>query len=476
VDEDDPFWLKEFTGTTYVHPVGLAMLLLLGIATLFVPRKYAVVPALILACFVPSAQRIAIFTLDFNFVRCMVLFGIARVFMRGETKGVRWGPLDYAVLAWGIFSLLVFTAQRGSFGALVNRLGYSFEALGLYFFFRCVIRDWRDIKSTTMAFIGLTLPLLAFFAVERSTRHNLFSVFGGVPDITRMRQGRIRCQGAFSHPILAGCFVASFIPLIGAMWFQGGVRKMASAVGLFTSLAIIFLCASSTPVAAVLFALMACALYPFRNMVGYVRWGVVCVLVALHMVMKAPVWHLVARIDIVGGSTGWHRFNLLDKAIRNWDEWLLLGKTSTANWDVFDITNEYVLNAIRGGGLTLAMLLLILYFGFRSVGRVVKATERDRPTNILAWALGASLFAHAMSFFSVSYYGQIVMVWYLHLAMIGSMAALVQTRPLRRAAPVSARPDGSPGPRRSAPNPVAGSLGAHAPFAYHKPAERRKAS
>ncbi len=452
--DEDPFWLKDYHGTTTIHPVGLAMLMLLGLATLLVPRRYAVIPGLLLACFVPSAQRIVFFDLDFTFIRCIVLFGVARVFMRGENGGLRWGALDYAVLAWSVVSLLVFTAQRGNFSALVNRTGYSFEALGLYYFFRCVIRDWRDIRAVVMAFIGFSIPIVVFLAVERTTRYNLFSVFGGVPEITRERQGRLRCQGAFSHPILAGCFVASFLPLIGAMWWQGGLRRIASLAGVASSCAIILLCASSTPVAAVLFGMIACALYPARSLVGWVRWGVVAILVSLHMVMKAPVWHLVSRIDIVGGSTGWHRYNLLDKAIRNWQQWIVLGKSSTANWGITDITNEYVLNAVRGGGASLLALLLILFFAFRGVGRAVKATEGDRATNFLAWALGASVFTHAMSFFSVSYFGQITMLWYLHLAMVGSAVQFTaRTRSaLRR--PATAARTSQPAPRvRSAPSP-----------------------
>lgn len=454
--EDDPFWIKEYHSATMVHPVGLAFLLVLGLATVILPRRYAVIPALILACFVGNAQRFAVFGLDFNFLRCMVVFGFARILLRGETRGFRFIPLDVAVLLWALFSTLVFTAQRGDFGALINRLGYSFDAIGMYFMFRCLLRDWLDVRTVVVSFILISLPILVYFMVERATHRNLFSVFGGVPEITRIRQGRLRCQGAFSHPILAGCFMASFIPLILALWWQGAARKLLCLIGLCASLSIIFLCASSTPVAAVMFGFMACALYPLRNVVGIIRWGVVGVLIALHIVMKAPVWHLVARIDIVGGSTGWHRFNLLDKAIRNWNEWILLGKRSTANWGVFDITNEYVLNAVRGGGLTLAMLLLMLFFGFRHVGRIVRFHDErgDRAGSVFAWALGATLFIHAMSFFSVSYYGQIVLAWHLHLAMIGSVYALTLTREAAqsraRAAARSSVPS-RPHPRRAEP-------------------------
>ena len=43
------------------------------------------------------------------------------------------------------------------------------------------------------------------------------AAMGGVPEITVVREGRLRCQGAFAHPILAGCFWAEQLPLIAAL-------------------------------------------------------------------------------------------------------------------------------------------------------------------------------------------------------------------------------------------------------------------
>jgi predicted membrane protein len=105
-----------------------------------------------------------------------------------------------------------------------------------------------------------------------------------------------------------------------------------------------------------------------------------------------------------------------------------MGKSNTADWGVSDITNEYVLTGLRGGGLTLACLLIVMFLGFRNVGRVCRAYEHHKPTNVLAWSMGAMLFAHAMSFFSVSYFGQIVMMYYLTIAMIASMASVTESR------------------------------------------------
>src|SRR5690606_19955616 len=121
---------------------------------------------------------------------------------------------------------------------------------------------------------------------------------------------------------------------------------------------IIFNTASSTPVMSIIFTVIGLSFFYFRRYMSYFRWGLVALVISLHLVMNAPVWHLIARMNIVGGSTGWHRYHLMDKAISNFWEWWLVGIQSTAHWGwgLFDVTNQYVLEGVRGG-----ILGLILY-------------------------------------------------------------------------------------------------------------------
>src|SRR5690606_22804133 len=139
---------------------------------------------------------------------------------------------------------------------------------------------------------------------------NMFAFLGGVPEITVIRNDRLRCQGAFAHPILAGCFWATLMPLMAAFRFGSTNRAAPWTAGLVCSLVIVINCASSTPVAAVMFGTVALLVFPSRQLPPLFRVGIVLALCGIHMAMKAPVWHLVARIDLAGGSTGWHWYFL----------------------------------------------------------------------------------------------------------------------------------------------------------------------
>lgn len=408
---------------TSINPVGLAAILLCAVTLLIIKRKYSILPVVIIACFIPAGQRIAIFNFDFTLLRIMIFFGWVRLFVRGELAGFEWKTIDKVVVVWSIASLATYTLLRGSIDALVTKTGGMYDALGLYFLFRMLIRDWDDVKRVAEFIVIVSIPVTIFFLIEFKTGRNMFSTLGGVPDVTVVRGDRMRCQGAFSHPIMAGCFWASLIPLIGALWWSRDKKKILIIVGLINATMIVILCGSSTPAGSFAAGIIALCFFPARYLMQYVRWGVVFMLILLHIVMKAPVWQLIARVDIVGGSTGYHRFMLVDQAIKRFSEWWLLGTTSTAHWGhfLFDVANQYVSEAVRGGLVTLLLFLTIIALAFRGVGTIWRIAGEDKSKVVMAWAMGCSLFIHCVSFIGLHYLGQILVIWYILLASIGSL-------------------------------------------------------
>ena len=157
----------------------------------------------------------------------------------------------------------------------------------------------------------------------------------------------------------------------------------------------------------------------------WIRWSAVVGLVALQIIMTNPIWHLFARIQLINGSTGWYRFKMIDGFIRNFDVWWSLGtrdysKLWAQNFD--SLTNQFVLEGAEGGLLTLVLFVVLLVLGFRGVGQIARSVGNSRFRQITAWMLGATLFAHCVSFLAVSYFGQIIMIWYLTLAAIASLS------------------------------------------------------
>jgi len=413
-----------------VCPLGLAAVLMLGSLMLTVPRRWAFLTMFVMACFVSAGQKIVVFSLDFSFLRIMVIFGMLRIIYRREFRRFIWRPCDRVIVLWCICGTIIYVLQQGSFSALVYRMGVSYDILGIYFVARCLIREWGDLKSFLLGCIATGIIVMVFFGLEARTGRNVFSIFGGVPAITMVRQGRLRCQGAYPHPIAAGTFWAAMWPLYVAQWWDGYKGKIWAVVATVVVWFIVFACASSTPVMAVLSGIVGGVMFVFRRQMRLVRWGVLLMLIALHIVMHAPVWHLISRISAVGGSTAYFRYQLIDAAIRNFGEWAILGTKSTAHWfwGAQDVCNQYVLEGVRGGFLTLCLYVAVIAFSFKEVGYLWRAVSRDKEKLAMAWALGVSLFVHCTIGIGGGYMGINFVPLCFTFAAITSMSACERAR------------------------------------------------
>jgi len=420
MNDDEEFILGKsaFHGQTTIHPVGMSLVIFLGILLLFLPRRRAMIAVVACASLIAVGQRVVIFDLDFNFLRILVLFGWARIFIQQEYRWFRWQPMDKWFLLWITTELILYVMSSGMV-VFVYRLGITFEAVGMYFIVRMVVRDLDDVRGLVEAAAYISLIVVCLFMYEKKTARNLFAVFGGVPEITVIRQGKLRCQGAYAHPILAGCFWAVLVPMIFSRIFSPGFGRVIACLGLFGSLGIIYLSSSSTPIVGVIAAIVGFAVFPIRRHMKALRWSIVVVLTCLHFSMNKPVWHLIARTDLIGGSTGWHRYHVINQFINFFREWALMGVRDVTHWEIFcnDITNQYACEGIRGGFPTLALFIYMISLGFGNVGRLWRSVEHSPGDLMMAWGIGVSFLVHIVNFFGVCYFGQIDMLWYISLAL-----------------------------------------------------------
>jgi hypothetical protein len=85
-----------------------------------------------------------------------------------------------------------------------------------------------------------------------------------------------------------------------------------------------------------------------------------------------------------------------------------------------DATNQYVVEGLRGGLLTLVVFLSVLVFAFGNIGRSLKmpSLARRRDRQWICWTAGVAMFVHAVTFFGVSYFGQMTVIFHLQLAIV----------------------------------------------------------
>jgi len=255
-----------------------------------------------------------------------------------------------------------------------------------------------------------------------------------VPEITQERAGHIRCQGAFGHPIIAGTFGATQLPLFVALWFYRPKDRLLGFAATVAAL-VIATTASSTGAFLTSFAgLGGVALWKARRFLRPLRWGAAVAILCLPLVINGPPWHVMARLGSDLGGEGAYRSWLIDQAISHLKEWWLFGTTYTASWgaargqlissDMVDIVNQYVAEGVNGGLFKLGLFLVIIFSCFKGLGQTLRDKAPFSSANLFVWAIGVSLFAHCFSFFSISYFDQMRVVWFWLLASISCVVSI----------------------------------------------------
>jgi hypothetical protein len=415
---------------TVLHPAVLAAVLVAIVAIVCLPRRFQIAVFLCSSFLIPSWQQLLVGHLHVFVQRVIILAGcvILLMFRRPARMTVLaggWNSIDRMFVLWIGSHVLAFTILYADSGAVVNQLGYVWDYLGAYILLRHLIRTEEDATTAVKWLAYLAIILAVCMVREQLTGQNIFGAFGGGRLLSEIREGRIRSQGVFRHPILAGTFAATLVPLLLWLWHQKKTRPICVA-GLMASVVMTATTACSTPIATYAAGIMGLCFWPLRKGMRVVRWGLVMTLIGLHLVMKWPVWALIGHIGLVQGSSSHHRYELVDQFIRHASDWWLIGTQANADWgsEMVDTSNAYVAEGTAGGGLALICFIALIACCFSRLGTARKSLHgEDRQREWFLWSLGACLFAHVIAFFGIYYFDQMRVAWFALLAMISAVTS-----------------------------------------------------
>lgn len=431
--QPDSFRFGGGVSTTILHPLVAAAMLVAVVFILVLPRKKAIVPFLLAFFTIPLGQVLVLGGLHFTMLQTLILTVLVRMTVfRGSAEEHRFSggfnSLDKLVVLWSLVALLMFCIQFPEMQAVVKGAGDLLDILGGYLAVRFLICDreamYRAIKTLAAVCVVQGVCMVS----EQFTRQNIFSLFGA--NSPTLREGHIRSEGALGT-LYGGVFAGVLIPLFAWLWLEGKSR-VAAISGFAGATAMVFASHASTSWMALGGGLVGLAFWPVRKQMRLVRWGLVVMLVGLHLVMHGPVWSLIEKVDLTGGSSSYHRYMLVDNCIRHFGDWWLVGYTNYGSWgfDMWDLCNQYVAVALTGGLLALILFIMIYSRAFGAVGRARKREEGDRTQEWLFWCLGSSLFANVVASFGINYMVQLMMCLSMLLACI-SVATSAATEPMR---------------------------------------------
>jgi hypothetical protein len=419
---------------TTLQPLVAIWLLIAIVLILTRPRRQALTVFLVSCFSIPIAQVVVLGSLHFTVLRILILSGLLRRAFRqsGEKFPGGFNALDHVVVLWTVSALVTLSLQWMNTQAFIHNLGDFLDAIGGYFVVRFLIPDGDAIKHTIKV-LGVICAIHGVCMINEQISHvNLFGYFGGHTWMT-IRDGKLRSEGVMGC-IYEGVFGGAIIPWL--LWLgTAGKSRMVAYAGIAGGIAMAITSNSSTSVLALGGSILGLVFWPLRKQMRLVRWALALMLLGLHLVMKAPVWALIARIDLTGSSSGDHRFRLMDSCIRHFSDWWLIGYKyyDTWGWDMWDLCNQFVAVALTGGLLTLVLYIVIFKRSFAAIGTARREVEGDRRREWLLWCLGSTLFANVVAHFGINYMAQLMMSMFPLYACI-SVAAFESSRP--PAAPV----------------------------------------
>lgn len=424
--------------TSFVSDMSIAVLIFVAacsFALLMVPRRWAPLPLLVGVCYMTIAQTVEIGPFSFPVYRILLGVGLVRIWVQGERFNRSLNIIDKMVIAWAgwvFFANLFHEWSPGS--GPVAAAGNIYNILLIYFLTRIWCRNLTEMEAIVKVLAVLLAPIALEMIFEKATGKNLFAIFGGVSELVPEREGRLRAQGPFRHAILAGTVGAVSFPLMVGIW---NTYRTHAMIGMAACIVMILASASSGPVMSLLAAIFAVGMWHFRHLTRLARRAAVVGYLLLSLVMSRPPYYLIAEIDITGGSTGWHRAFLIEQTIKHLPEWWLFGTDHTRHWmpdqgiawseQHTDITNYYIGFGVFGGLPAMLLLIAILWGAFAGLGKVLR--DRDdlpRQDTLMIWCMGSALFAHAVTSFSVAYFDQSMVFFWLTIAMISSLRALLE--------------------------------------------------
>lgn len=400
-----------------MSPIGIALLLICGCAIFIVKPRNIPVVLLIGCCYMTVGQNMIIAGANFPFFRILVILGVLRT---RANKPIERNYFDRLMFAWAIWTFFASFFHEFSPGSGPKFIfGKIIDLYGSYYIFRRNISDSDDIKHVARWTFFVMFPVAISMIVEQVAYHNVFSVLGGIPVVPAIRDGRIRAQGSFSHPILAGSIGAACFPLAVALWKDS---KLISLISMSVAVVIVIASASSGPIMSIVFASVALGFWHFKHHFSKLKYIALTTYVGLSIVMSRPPYYVMSMIDLTGSSTGYHRAMLIEQSLKYLNEWWLFGTDRTVHWMPnqgriseyhTDVTNYYLAFGVSAGLPAMLIVITVVLRSASKVGKIANDQTVPKEHRFTIWCVGAMLFANAATSMSVAFFGQAtVFFWF----------------------------------------------------------------
>lgn len=422
--------------------------LVLSALALILPAPYSLSVYVAALVSYPNYAKMNVAGLDFTVMRVVIIAVLLRAFISASNKPLRIRTIDWLVVAVFMAELVAGLATAPSFmDFVINRAGATFDMMLPYIAIRLVIRTQKDLKKFLTGAMLVMIPTALLGLYQCFTGYNLFAplenlVYWNVrPSEYGKRFGLTRSNVVFAHPIIFGLIYAMFVPIFAGLYRAMKQFRWIWLCGIILILGGVFASVSSGTYLAVFICIGFIAGYRYRKYwKPVVIFCLFCILV-VDIISNRNWYHVLSEFTL-NKQTSWYRGRLMEVALFEGGmggHWMTgFGYGVEPGWgakidgrDYTDMVNHYLLLLARHGLVGFVPFVLLNVW---VVKHLIKAWKNasDESERHIVWGLSASLFALALSSFSVSLEGPPSNVYFLIIALAAALPDVLQRKPVLR--------------------------------------------
>lgn len=335
--------------------------------------------ALFYSLIIPLPFNFSIGTLLLPPYRLLLILAVIPIALDFSKGRLKFGLADLCVLLFALWLVISSISTMGLDRALQASGSLTLDITIAYFWIRTTVSSLRDARIFLILIapgLGLTGLIIA---IESLTKTYLLiplssAITGQEHAVTpTLRLGLMRAQGPFPHPILAGIFLGSFLPL----YALSGLRGWPIATGVLGALCCVFTLSSGA------FLVLAAgigliAINWLTERTEFLSWrlalaAICAVLVFLEIASDSGVVRLITRFAALNNQTAFFRLLIWDEGIKTVQEFPLFGigfnDWDRPRWMPPSVDNYWLVLAMRHG-------ILAPFLGLAAVLAAIWALSR----------------------------------------------------------------------------------------------------
>ena len=383
----------------------------------------------------PEYLRLPLGVAQMSVPRIIALILLVILVSKRKTILIKFNIVDYLVIyGWAWIVISTFLADANS-AHLVQMVGRSLDTLLMYFIARLSFLGDKDISGLYWG-LGLTALFMCIVGLYEavtwgSPYHQLLPpserqdrIYG----YEQIRLGMLRAQASTQVSIYFGM---AMLLVVGLLWSLRGYfhGRPAYKSFLLASVLAIFSSLSSGPW---LTLIVLIALNLFYVRLHLIRPAIFVFILTVIFFEIASNRHFYNIVDYLAldKHTAWYRTRLIEVAISNYSEWILIGVGS--NWPHYwaelidgrlfiDVVNNFLIIALYGGIPALLMYLASHIFAIKYAARAFSESN-DMKFRKMVFGLSATIIALDLSGLSVGLFGPALLLSHIILGCMVSAA------------------------------------------------------